>query len=149
MKNSSKKAVNKKTLIISLVIILVIILSLFISLYIINYNKIDEIQGLEEFTDYDVSVNSYLDLMPSPNKSKNYAYFDLIVNGITKDEFLNNYKIDKIYLNNKIIEISDIENFRFYSSKTKKNNVIYIIIKNLNTNVTYYKKLEVSTKSVY
>lgn len=87
--------------------------------------------------------------MPGANPNK-YAYFDLILNGIDKNDFLNEYEIENIYLNGNVVKDIDSNNkFRFYSKKFKDNNIIYVIIKNKKTNMEYSKTIKVLTKTVY
>lgn len=144
---------NKSRIIFKIIIIVLIVCVIVtIGFFALNHNirsqNIDDIQELKEF---DLTVISYLNLMP-PNPSKE-AYFAFSLNGIDKDSFLNEYEIDSIELNgNKIrnqkIIYEDYSGFRFHSSDYKDDNTIVVIIKNKNTNEKYYKKLSVSTKTV-
>ena len=115
-------------------------------------NSVDEenIKDMQELKDFDITVISYLDLMPGANPSRE-AYFSFSLNGIDKDSFLSEYEINSIELNgNKIrnqdIIYEDYNGFRFYSLDYKDDNTIVVIIKNINEK--YYKKLSVSTKTV-
>ncbi len=136
------------------IIIIVLIVGLIFGIVLFSINRIRKSQNLkdiEKLKDFDITVISYLNLMP-PNPSKE-AYFAFSLNGIDKDSFLNEYEIDSIELNgNKIrnqeIIYEDYSGFRFYSSDYKDDNTIVVIIKNKNTNEKYYKKLSVSTKTV-
>lgn len=125
-----------------------------IGLLVINYNKKSlNLEGTQELKDFDITVISYLDLMPGANPSAE-AYFAFSLNGISKDMFLSEYEIESIELNgkkirNKEITYEDYNGFRFYSLNYENNNTIVIIIKNKNTNERYYKKLNVSTDRVY
>ena len=120
----------------------------------IHYNKKSlNLEDTQELKDFDVTVVSYLNLMPGANPYGE-AYFAFSLNGISKDMFLSEYEIESIELNSKKIrnqEITyeDYNGFRFYSLNYENNNTIVIIIKNKNTNKRYYKKLNVSTDKVY
>ena len=148
MENKSKSILK--------IIIIVLIVGLIFGIVVFSINRIRKSQNLkdiEELKDFDITVISYLDLMPGANPSKK-AYFAFSLNGIDQDSFLNEYEIDSIELNDNKIRNQEIvyENyngFRFYSSSYKNDNTIIVIIKNKNTNEKYYKKLNVSTKPVY
>lgn len=135
------------------IIIIVLIVGLIFGIVLFSINRIRKSQNLkdiEKLKDFDITVISYLNLMP-PNPSKE-ASFAFSLNGIDKDSFLNEYEIDSIELNgNKIrnqeIIYEDYSGFRFYSSDYKDDNTIVVIIKNKNTNEKYYKKLNVSTET--
>lgn len=130
-----------------IIAIIVIITVAIICIVYLSGNK--KIAKIKEITDFDITAISYLDLMPGANPNK-YAYFDLILNGIDKNDFLNEYEIENIYLNGNVVKDIDSNNkFRFYSKRFKDNNVIYVIIKNKKTNMEYSKKIEVLTKKVY
>lgn len=111
-----------------------------------------------KLTSFDITVISYVDLMPTwpENNNPKEAYFKFNLVGITKDEFLNEYEIKSIELNYCLIKCEDImyeiddNGFRFYSPKYKfkGNNIINLIIKNKKTNVEYTKRLKVSTGTV-
>ena len=137
------------------IIIIVLIVGLIFGIVLFSINRIRKSQNLkdiEKLKDFDITVISYLDLMPGANPSKK-AYFAFSLKGIDQDSFLNEYEIDSIELNDNKIRNQEIlyENyngFRFYSSDYKDDNTIVVIIKNKNTNEKYYKKLSVSTKPV-
>ena len=141
---------KKKTKIIIVLIIAVLIGTIFFIVW--NNQKNDKMKKL---TSFDITVISYVDLMPTwpENNNPKEAYFKFNLVGITKDEFLNEYEIMSIELNDCLIKCEDImyENddngFRFYSPKYKfkENNIINLIIKNKKTNVEYTKRLKVST----
>lgn len=141
---------KKKTKIIIVLIIAVLIGTIFFIVW--NNQKNDKMKKL---TSFDITVISYVDLMPTwpENNNPKEAYFKFNLVGITKDEFLNEYEIMSIELNDCLIKCEDImyENddngFRFYSPKYKfkGNNIINLIIKNKKTNVEYTKRLKVST----
>lgn len=112
-------------------------------------------ENTEELKDFDITVISYLDLMPmtSETNEPKMAYFAFALNGIDQDTFLNEYKIESIELNGSLINTKDViykdsNGFRFYSSNYKENNTINLIISNKNTNIKYLKKLKVSTETV-
>lgn len=116
----------------------------------------NEFNKIPKLTDFDISVDSWLDLMPTFPKDDNprKAYFVFALIGIEKDEFLDGYEIESIKLNNISIKNEDIiydidgNGFRFYSTAYKDNNVINLIIRNKKTNIDYSKKLKVSTEVV-
>lgn len=144
--DNKSKSILKITIIVLIVCVIV-----GIGLLAINHNKKSlKLKDIQELKDFDITVISYLDLMPGANPSKE-AYFTFSLNGIDQDRFLNEYEIDSIELNdNKIkneITYEDYNGFRFYSSDYKNDNTVVVIIKNKNTNERYYKKLNVSTKT--
>ncbi len=149
---------KNKNKIVFIFLAIFIIISIIISIFLIllKNNKNNIINSAKQLNDFDINVISYLDLMPKTgeNADKKEAYFSFSLIGIDKETFFNMYNIESIYLNNKLISIDDIvysdkNEFRFYSSKYKDNNVIYIIIINKDTNERYFKKLEVKTNIVY
>lgn len=139
-------------------VIITLILSIFLGVgfFAIWYNiRNQNSENTEELKDFDITVISYLNLMPmaSENNEPKTAYFAFALNGIDQDSFLNEYKIESIELNGSLINTKDViyeygNGFRFYSSNYKKNNTINLIISNKNTNIKYLKKLKVSTKTV-
>lgn len=115
----------------------------------------ENIEKMKELTDFNITVSSYLNLMPtvpedgSPKKA--YFRFDLV--GIDKENFMKDYEIESIKLNDTYIANTDItyndyNGFRFYTEKFNTNNVIEMTLKNKNTNELYYKELKVKTEIV-
>ncbi len=146
-----KKTKNKLKYIIIILIVVVLIGIVFFIVW--NDRKNDKTQ---ELTSFDITVISYLDLMPTGSKNDNSqeAYFKFTLVGIEKDEFIDEYEIESINLNGSTINNEDIiydhddYGFRFYSSNYKNNNVINLIMKNKKTNIEYSKRLKVSTETV-
>ena len=103
----------------------------------------NEFNKIQELTAFDISVISYLDLMPTWTENDNplEAYFTFTLIGIEKDVFLDEYEIESIKLigstirNEDIIYYYDDYGFRFYSSEYKNNNIINLIIRNKKTNI--------------
>lgn len=148
---------NKSRNILKYVIItLILSILLGVGFFAIWYNIRNQNQGnTEELKDFDITVISYLNLMPmaSETNEPKTAYFAFALNGIDQDSFLNEYKIESIELNGGLINTKDViyeydNGFRFYSSNYKKNNTINLIISNKITNIKYLKKLKVSTETV-
>ena len=115
-----------------------------------------ENENISELGGFDFRVDSYLDLMPGTSLyKKSKAFFIFSLEGIDNDTFFNQYKIISIKLNGKtiknnqlIVENNNKECFRFYSKFYEDNNSIRIIIKDKNTDLKYFKELEVSTIEV-
>jgi hypothetical protein len=152
------KVIGNKKIYVIIILIVLIIIGIFVIVKV-NKNK-EEKEEIEQLTQFDITVVSYLDLMPNPmsdDYGKKEAYFSFLFDGIDIYDFENEYEIESIKLNGKLINNSDIifledyGSFRIYSTKYKNNsnNKIELIIKNKNTNIKYLKKLEVKTISVY
>lgn len=77
---------KKKTKIIIVLIIVVLIGTIFYIVWNIKKNY-----KMEKLTSFDITVISYVDLMPTwpENNNPKEAYFKFNLVGITKDEFLN------------------------------------------------------------
>ena len=70
----------------------------------------NEFNKIQELTAFDISVISYLDLMPTWTENDNplEAYFTFTLIGIEKDVFLDEYEIESIKLNGSTIRNEDI-----------------------------------------
>ena len=148
--------INQKSILKIIITVLIACAIVGIGLLAINHNRKSlNLEDIQELKNFDITVISYLDLMPTwpDNDEPKKAYFAFALNGIDKDTFLSEYEIESIALNgnsisNQEITYEDYNGFRFYSSNYENNNTIVVIIKNKNTNERYYKKLSVSTKTV-
>lgn len=136
-----------------IIVVLLVCLVIGIGVFFIN-RKGKNMDGMEELKDFDMTVSSYLDLMP-PVTGNEKASFSFLLEGIDKDSFLNNYEIDSVELNETKISNQEIRfgkdtnAFGFNSSNYKDINTIVLIVKNKNTNKKYYKEIQVKTIKVY
>jgi len=107
------------------------------------------VSTVQELKKFDIKAFSCLNLMPGSNPKKE-AYFCFNI-GIKKEDFLEEYEIESIILNDKQINNEDIihkydpNGFRFYSLNFKNNNNIDIIIRSKKTNEKYLKKFNIPT----
>lgn len=134
-----------------IIVILAILCAICFTIWKLTTNESD----MQELKDFRITVTSYLDLMPSEggNNRNKEAYFLFSLSGISGYEFMENYEIDSIKLNDTVIDnkkiIYEDNEFRFYSDKYKESNELEIIIKNKKNNQKYFKNLKVSTSKVY
>lgn len=115
----------------------------------------EQTEDLKELKDFDITVESILNMMPSwPSSDAGLkeAYFWFDLSGIDPKQFFNDYEIETIELNNCKIEnqkiIYEYDSFRFYSPNYKNDNIIFLIIKNKNTNERYFKNIDVKMRVV-
>lgn len=116
----------------------------------------ENVEKINMLIDFDITVSSYLNLMPTvpEDNSPKKAYFSFDLVGIDKENFMKDYEIESIklndiYINNAEILYEEDNGFRFYSEKYKNSNNIEIKLKNKNTDEIFYKELKVKTKTVF
>ena len=116
----------------------------------IENNKWCLINSFPEFTDVDITLYSWLDLMPMSIPSEDYirpAYF-VFTTEVETSVFLEKYEVEKVMINEKEINITEVEyssnqnGFRIDTIYYKKDsNDVRIIIRNKETNKRYLKEI--------
>lgn len=119
------------------------------------------IKSLQPFTDVDISVRSYLDLMPKYNTNgqkieQKEAYFIFTLEGINTYNFFEKYEFETIIINGNKISIDKVK-YNDQSEDFRINTEYYIegsnsskfVIKNKTTNISYTKEISSNLYKAY